>query len=101
MLLERDTSDFMTRYPELEGQLKLLYTGVTRCINHLFFAETSNSVSGAAFVRWLATRGLHGQSEALGVRSSVDNVEKMTLAPDEWFSSRGLTGKCNDGRDHR
>jgi hypothetical protein len=79
----------MTRYPEVEGQLKLLYTGVTRCINRLFFAETSNSVSGAAFARWLATPGLHGQSEALGVRSSVDNVEKMTLTPDEWCS-RGL-----------
>jgi hypothetical protein len=89
MLLGRDTSDFMTRYPEVEGQLKLLYTGVTRCINRLFFAETSNSVSGAAFVRWLTTRCLHGQSEALGIRSSVDNVEKMTLTPDEWCC-RGL-----------
>jgi hypothetical protein len=44
------------QYPQLEGQLKLLYTGVTRCCNRLVFTETKKSDAGASFFRWL-TKG--------------------------------------------
>lgn len=79
--------------PEIEGHLKLLYTAATRCIQHLFFAETSSSVAGDAFVRWLTTtttlRSVEAgkDKEALAVKSNVDNVEKMTRTPDEWRSA--------------
>ena len=41
LLLGRVNEDFQYAFPEVEGQLKLLYTGVTRCIQQLFFAETT------------------------------------------------------------
>ena len=40
-------------YPQLEPQLKLLYTGITRCINRLIFAESRRSRIGGLFFRWL------------------------------------------------
>eukprot|EP00536_Pseudo-nitzschia_multiseries_P013245 jgi/Psemu1/309747/fgenesh1_kg.551_\ len=71
--------------PELEGQLKLLYTAVTRCVEQLFFAETSRSSSGDAFVRWVTTTSI--RPKALATRQSVDNVEIMSLTQDEWVAS--------------
>ena len=54
LLLGRDVSDIICR-PEIEGQLKLLYTAATRCIQRLYFAETASSLAGDAFVRWITT----------------------------------------------
>jgi len=71
--------------PELEGQLKLLYTAVTRCIEQLFFAETTRTSSSDAFVRWSTTTSI--RSTTLATRQNVDNVEKMVFTQDEWIAS--------------
>eukprot|EP00934_Nitzschia_sp_Nitz4_P003879 Nitzschia sp. Nitz4//scaffold167_size49223//10984//18384//NITZ4_007032-RA/size49223-processed-gene-0.31-mRNA-1//-1//CDS//3329538266//3869//frame0 len=71
--------------PELEGQLKLLYTGVTRCIERLFFAETTRSVSGDAFVRWSTTSTV--RPTTLATKQNVDDVEAMAMTQDEWTAS--------------
>lgn len=77
MLLDRaSTFDFKLNHPEVEGQLKLLYTAVTRCIDRLFFAETSSSLSGKAFVRWMA-------SKSVATENKVGNIENMTMTQDE------------------
>lgn len=71
--------------PELEGQLKLLYTAVTRCIEQLFFAETSRSIAGDAFVRWMTTKSV--RSTALATKQNVDDVEAMVMTQDEWIAN--------------
>jgi hypothetical protein len=94
LLLGRDVADISGR-PEIEGHLKLLYTATTRCIQRLFFAETSSSVAGDAFVRWLTTTSTmrfasdaeKSNQEALAVKNSVETVEKMVRTPDEWRSA--------------
>jgi hypothetical protein len=55
-----------------------LYTAVTRCTNHLFFAETARSESGQAFFRRLT------EQLKLATKQSVDDVEKMEKSADEW-----------------
>jgi hypothetical protein len=85
--LERDTHGLKDTFPEIEGQLKLLYTAVTRCISTLFFAETSSSVASRAFVRWISEKpkaGVPGGGDALAIKQSVQKVEKMIRTPDEW-----------------
>ena len=74
-----------TSKPELEGQMKLLYTAVTRCIEQLFFAETSKSIAGGSFVRWLTTSSI--RPTALATRQNVDDIELMALTQDEWVAS--------------
>jgi hypothetical protein len=91
LLLGRDVKE-VSRHPEVEGHLKLLYTAITRCIQTLFVAETSSSLAGNAFVRWLTTSTVQPSEasrrrEALAVKNSVDNVETMTRTPDEWRSA--------------
>ena len=93
LLLGSDVANISGR-PEVEGHLKLLYTAITRCIQRLFFAETASSLAGDAFVRWLTTTTIRASTsdtkagkEALAVKSSVDNVEKMVRTPDEWRSA--------------
>jgi hypothetical protein len=71
-------------HPELEGQLKLLYTAVTRCISRLIFAETSSSISSQAFARWLLEK--RDDRGSLATKQNVDDVEKMKYTPDEWRS---------------
>jgi hypothetical protein len=44
--------------PQVESQLKLLYTAVTRSSRSLIFVETAESVAGTAFCLWLETMGL-------------------------------------------
>jgi len=93
LLLGRDVAN-ISRRPEIEGHLKLLYTAATRCIQRLFFAETSSSVAGDAFVRWLTTTSTVRSNddsgkrrEALAVKNNVETVEKMVRTPDEWRSA--------------
>jgi superfamily I DNA/RNA helicase len=52
LLLEQELTAPLSKRacPEVEGQLKLLYTAVTRCIERLFFAETSSCAAGAALL---------------------------------------------------
>ena len=44
--------------PQVESQLKLLYTAVTRSSRSLIFVETAKSVAGTAFCLWLETMRL-------------------------------------------
>ena len=69
--------------PEIEMQLKQLYTAITRCSRRLFIAETRPSDAGNALVRWLRSQQLAG-------RQDVENVEKMILTSDEWCTT-GIT----------
>jgi len=87
LLLNREGSDFELRYPLVETHLKLVYTAVTRCIEQLFFAETSSSAAGDAAVRWLTTN-MHtkdqANSESLATINNVRELESMTMSNDEF-----------------
>ena len=95
LLLGRANEDFQYVFPEVEGQLKILYTGVTRCIQQLFFAETTGSIAGDAFVRWITTttisrnkRKSNTEKEIpLATRSNLGDVQVIALTNDEWISS--------------
>lgn len=90
-------SDYSRKYPEIEGQLKLLYTGVTRCIEQLFFAETKETNGGKAFTRWLTTTTTprsksHSNNDmakevALATKNNTSDVQQMAMTKDEWLSS--------------
>ena len=86
MLLGRASHDFKLQYPEIEGQLKLLYTAVTRCIDRLFFAETASSIAGDAFVRWMTTTSVRrdeGGALPIATHNKIGDIENMTLTQDE------------------
>jgi hypothetical protein len=68
--------------PEVETQLKLLYTAITRCSKRLFFAETKQSVAGDAFIKWCTV-----MDKPLAVKQTVDNVERLKKTADEWAAS--------------
>mmetsp|Transcript_31441 Transcript_31441/g.75852 ORF Transcript_31441/g.75852 Transcript_31441/m.75852 type:complete len:2512 (-) Transcript_31441:67-7602(-) len=99
LLLGRSDETFQIEYPEIESQMKLLYTAVTRSIERLFFVETVGSVAGEAFVRWVTTKSTSKsrdyraaryddqQIPPLATRNKVDDVESMTMTRDEWLSS--------------
>jgi hypothetical protein len=100
LFLGRWSETFHIHYPEIESQMKLLYTGVTRCIEQLFFAKTKSSISGDAFVRRITTgsvktNNLKRHSEALVTLNNVgDDVEKMPMTRDEWISSSILNAEA-------
>ena len=93
LLLGRAQEDYLECFPEIEGQLKLLYTGVTRCIDRLFFVETSGSIAGDACVRWLTTTSIQRQKGSLHTSSlaTLDNkigeIEGVVMTKDDWISS--------------
>lgn len=66
-------------FPQLETQLKVLYTAITRCCNRLLFVETKPSQAGTAFFRMLSSR-------QLGERFSFSPLEEsmINMTPDEW-----------------
>ena len=89
LLLNRAKNDheFATKYPLVETHLKLMYTGVTRCIEQLFFAETISSDAGTAAVRWLTTKKkdhADGDGEALATKNDVTELESMSMTNDEF-----------------
>jgi hypothetical protein len=98
LLLNREGLDFEANYPLVEMQLKLLYTGITRCIERLFFVETASSITGDTTVRWLTTssvkksrpgieeRGGRSCGEALATKNSISNVESMSMTADQFLS---------------
>lgn len=50
----RDTSELPEENcPQMESQLKLLYTAITRCCQNLVLIETRESLAGVAFFNWL------------------------------------------------
>ena len=69
--------------PQVETQLKLLYTAITRSCNRLIFIETQQSVAGSSFFSWLQAKRLAEpllfQEEAAG----------QVMTGDEW-RARGL-----------
>ena len=82
LLLNRaDAFQFQIDHPEVEGQLKLLYTAVTRCIDTLKFAETEGSTSGAAFMRF-AEEEKDGKP-AIATKNKIGDIVNMSLTQDE------------------
>ena len=95
LLLNRESLDFGIKHPLVGMQLKLLYTGITRCIDRLFIVETSSSIAGDAVVRWLTTSsvkkvelGVIGrcQQHPLATRNNIGSVEAMVMTSDEFVS---------------
>jgi len=89
LLLNREGSDFESRFPLVETHLKLVYTAVTRCIEQLFFAETKPSTAGDAAVRWLTTtmngnKDRSPNSDAFATLNNVKDLESMTMTNDEF-----------------
>ena len=80
LFLDRDTHGMMQTHPELERQLKLLYTAVTRSISKLYFAESGSNVSVEAFRRWII-------ESQLAVRQRVDNIGAFSRTQDEWHAA--------------
>jgi ATP-dependent exoDNAse (exonuclease V) beta subunit len=83
---ESGVEDLKDTAPEVETQLKLLYTAITRCSKRLFFAETKRSGAGEAFRKW-CTIERNDKRIALAVEQSVDDVERLKKTADEWVAS--------------
>ena len=79
LLLNREGQDFETKYPLVGTHLKLLYTGITRCIERLFFVETCSSIAGDTLVRWL-------KQNALATKNNINDIESMAMTSDEFLS---------------
>jgi hypothetical protein len=90
-VLNRTEVDFASRHPLFENILKLLYTGITKSIEQLYFIETSTSVAGDATLRWLTTTTTASKDgtrdESLATKSNINNFDSMSLTCDEWISS--------------
>ena len=86
-----------TQYPQMEAQLKLLYTGITRCCNRLVFIETKRSDAGAEFFRWLSSSDLAEEVTAADVQKQGGD---KFYSHDEWKLlgiSRALDAADGDG----
>lgn len=77
-------------HPLIGTLLKLLYTGVTRCIEQLFFVETKSSIAGDATMRWLTQKDSHNEATSLATRNNINAVEAMSMTSDE-FVSEGIS----------
>ena len=78
LLLDREGQDFETKYSLVGNHLKLVYTGITRCIERLFFVETSSSIAGDTIVRWL-------KQNSLATKNNVNDIEAMAMTSDEFL----------------
>jgi hypothetical protein len=89
LLFQRDVakgaaSTQQYKSPQIEPQLKLLYTAITRCCSRLFFVETKKSPAGSAFYRWLEKNRL-----AERMTTAPGTSETFAMSKDEW-RARGL-----------
>ena len=84
LVLDRASQEFERSHPLAGTMLKLLYTGVTRCIEKLFFVETKSSTAGDATMRWLTKKGFDRATFA--TRNNINDVEAMSLTSDEFVS---------------
>ena len=83
LVLDRVEHDFEYKYPLVGNMLKLLYTGITRCIEKLFFVETSSSTAGKGSIRWL-TKRFPGSEKCFATMNNIDDVEAMSMTADEF-----------------
>eukprot|EP00985_Skeletonema_marinoi_P014014 scaffold7020_cov141-Skeletonema_marinoi.AAC.9 len=88
LVLNRAGQEFEYKHPLVGNILKLLYTGVTRCIEKLFFVETSSSTAGKATIRWLTQKG-HGGEGSFATQNNIDDIEAMSMTADE-FVGEGI-----------
>lgn len=88
LLLNREGMDFETKYPIVGTHLKLLYTGITRCIEKLFFVETVKSIAGDTVVRWLISTSMTKQSggHAFATKNNINDIEAMAMTADEFIT---------------
>ena len=77
--------------PQLEAQLKMLYTAVTRCCDRLILVETRKSAAGSSFFRWLKGAGLADSyyPDAGGDAGGGAGGGARLMTTDEW-RQRGL-----------
>lgn len=68
-------------FPELEVQLKQLYTAITRCSKRLFFVETEPSDAGQAFARFLCSE------KKLAIKENLVDVQEIIRTTDEWSTT--------------
>eukprot|EP00980_Cylindrotheca_fusiformis_P000142 scaffold24_cov128-Cylindrotheca_fusiformis.AAC.15 len=96
LLLRGGFDDVDKMFPEIEGQLKRLYTGVTRCIERLYFVETKETEAGSAFVRWLTTTTtarnkktteVGTESGKLASKVKIIDLENKVMTKDEALKS--------------
>jgi hypothetical protein len=73
--------DQQFRFPQLEPQLKMLYTAITRSMNRLLFVESTHSEAGEAFFRWLAR---HSLADKFDLTTARNNKESRYITSDEW-----------------
>eukprot|EP00597_Dinobryon_sp_UTEXLB2267_P010567 CAMPEP_0170100792 /NCGR_PEP_ID=MMETSP0020_2-20130122/1864_1 /TAXON_ID=98059 /ORGANISM="Dinobryon sp., Strain UTEXLB2267" /LENGTH=664 /DNA_ID=CAMNT_0010323745 /DNA_START=228 /DNA_END=2219 /DNA_ORIENTATION=- len=73
--------------PQVETQLKLLYTAITRSCNRLIFVETHNSVAGSAFFSWLQANEL--AEPLIFEEDNAEEVSGQIMTGDEW-RARGI-----------
>ena len=72
LVLDRAAQDLERSYPLVSTFLKLLYTGITRSIEKLFFVETKSSTAGDATMRWLTKKDSDRASYA--TRNNINDV---------------------------
>ena len=100
------SNDFALQYPDIEAQLKLLYTAVTRCIERLFFVETTSSKAGDAFIRWSTTTSVtpfgsnDKRDKAIATLSDCTNIESMGLNRDEWLAAGLSNAETADAEEY-
>jgi hypothetical protein len=68
--------------PQVESQLKMLYTAITRCCDRLIIAETRPSVAGSLFFRYLNNLQLAG--------AFVPSMSEFGLLTSDEWKQRGL-----------
>ena len=71
LVLDRASQEFERSHPLAGTMLKLLYTGVTRCIEKLFFVETKSSTAGDATTRWLTKKSFDKLRLQRGITSMM------------------------------
>ena len=69
-------------FPQLETQLKKLYTAITRCCNRLLFFESKPSQAGSAFFRMLGSKHLGERFSFSVLEGEKGSMVHMTS--DEW-----------------
>jgi hypothetical protein len=78
---EVQVRDQQYSYPQLEPQLKMLYTAITRSMNRLLFVETEHTPAGDAFFRWLKENRL---ADKFDLSAAKEQGEARYITSDEW-----------------